>query len=209
MRQIIHRSFTGYTPLAVSTLRWASNSEADIMHRLEIMAIGVLFILATLVSASEAQAGMCRMTGCELGYIFLPTVYASPTYLLGNHKCSFSGDLHTFVEDPLPMVNQIVTMKASRKGLFTEQEIEASLDEFQPPYVDTFESNGECVAKWKEPGDGSFLVAGDKVRILGYRTFVGHHTRPGPRLVEGLEPKPITFPWQLMFILVKPENARK
>lgn len=161
-------------------------------------------ILALSLLSTSASAEYCNMLGCGVGYIFLPVDRGNGQGEMGEHHCTPAPDVITFKETDLPRVNQIVTLKAGQRRLFSEDEIAAQIDGFKTPYFERVNSAQFCAMKWKEPDNDlsnmGTLLAGDKFRILGYRTFVAHQTGNFP---PG-SPRYQTQPEQLLFVLVDP-----
>jgi hypothetical protein len=166
----------------------------------------LILLLGAYPSVSSAVES-CSRNGClGPGYIFVPDPIGLKSFILGGHLvCADPEDMQTFPKPGLPLVNEVVTLKASARRFFDESDIEANIEAFQPPHVvDPGVKPGEdCHAVWHEPDAQEQLEAGMKVRILGYRTFVSHLTRVwGP---SSYIPRPYTkaLPQQLMFALVE------
>jgi len=176
-----------------------------IKNRLGIVLFVSLAAICFLLVHGEARAERCEMVGCPgIYYIFLPDEGHGPIiFQSGRQRCTPAEDVQTFVEPGLPAVNAIATLKQDNRGLYSEVGIEGQIDQFQPPSVDP-ESNSRtgCVVRWSEPEypEGS-PESGTKLRILGYRTFLGHRTVTWPATAQGPS-ETRTNPQQLLFALV-------
>ena len=116
-------------------------------------------------------------------YVFIPNPFPGG-YIFGTQRCKGPVDSQTFIGADLPNANEIVALKADR-GTCREQDIDRERDQFQPPFVDVAKAVEGCQVEWHEP-NAQVLQAGSKLRILGYRTFVGHHSDRVPRGGVGL-----------------------
>jgi hypothetical protein len=177
------------------------------MNGSKTIALAALAV-ASLLPAVGVRAESCGPAGCaRVGYIFLPDTRLRPadapaSFEIGGRQCAPPEGVQTFDVPGLPPVNEIAMLKADRKPLLTEPEIEGEVDAFQPPHLDPAKGVAGCAAEWHEPDGDTVLQKGAKVRILGYRTFVGHATVMRP--VAELVPQAHTdsYPQQLLFALV-------
>jgi hypothetical protein len=141
-------------------------------------------------------------------YVFIPNPFPGG-YIFGTQRCKGPVDSQTFIGADLPNANEIVALKADR-GTCREQDIDRERDQFQPPFVDVAKAVEGCQVEWHEP-NAQVLQAGSKLRILGYRTFVGHHSQlwPAvnlPNLNYKVAAEVKTNPQQLLFALVAVES---
>ncbi len=168
-------------------------------------AAGALLLLSALLAPQAARAEPCRMMGCsnQLFYIFLPdanlTPAASPAVAMTGQGCNASAVSQTFERRGLPAVNEVATLKADGRWVYTEEQIEAEIDAFQPPGFDRATSG--CAIAWAAPDGSGSLDTGTKLQIVGYRTFVGHSKiefrKPGGDLQQMT-----SYPQQLLFAMV-------
>jgi len=156
------------------------------MPRLTRPAGPIVLAAALLCHASSAQAEDCDVVGCpDPGYVYIPMVTQNTIYQVlsqsGFKICQKPDDGQTFTIDGLPAVNDTVIIMAAQKGLYTEDALLPELDQFHPPAPpDPVRPGSDCKAAFHEPMDGNILRRGDRVRILGYRTFVNHYVLKYP-----------------------------
>jgi hypothetical protein len=167
--------------------------------------IVVAISMAVFLSCSlvPAFAEYCSMIGCrgEVGYVFLPGdpyVVKNKHFFRNRQECALPKGDNPFGTVDLPEVNATVSV-ARLSNLLTDQDIEKNLGAFGSDDMEPTGNGAECRVTWKEPELGNLLDAGIKVRILGYRTFVGHRTVTG-------DVRTVTFDTQLLFALVIVEN---
>jgi hypothetical protein len=87
----------------------------------------VCLLLGAIPSVSMA-AESCRRGGCiGPGYIFVPDPVGIKGFILVPNRCADPIDAQTFPNVGLPQVNDVVTLKASARNFFHEDEIEANL----------------------------------------------------------------------------------
>ena len=152
-----------------------------------------------MLSCAPALAERCSMVGCggQVFYLFLPDTQLTggDKMRFGGHgqSCTAEGD-QTFTQPGLPAVNAVAQMRADLRVLLSQQVVEANIDAFRPPRLD--DESPTCKVVWSEPGNlGVTLDAGEKVRILGYRTFVQNYERAGRKGTR-------VFQRQVLFALV-------
>jgi hypothetical protein len=157
----------------------------------------------SLAAASHAES--CGMNGCYVpGYIFLP----DPNFelkrpipnTLNGMPCASAEDAQTFAKPGLPLVNETVTIKARDKHIFFEPLDVNERAVFAPVEPHFAADKRSCSADWREP-EGWRIEPGTRVRILGYRTFVGQRTRTGTDPKTG-RPYTLKTPHQILFAFV-------
>jgi hypothetical protein len=128
------------------------------------------------LSASAADAEYCSMMGCrgDIGYVFLPAdgrYYGKFKY--GDYECSLPDDYDPFGGNRLPAVSSVVSIK-SFTSFYDETELTRKIDQFRPLDVEKIVPGKKCAASWAQPDGGMQINSSTQVRILGYRTFIGH-----------------------------------
>jgi hypothetical protein len=177
---------------------------------MKILLFAVLLCSALAIGRTNAKAEDCKSNGCQgiVGYVFLPLrgfeLKGPAIFSLGAHvSCEPEADSDPFGGTRLPVINSIQSIQ-NATVLFTEQEIQETLDKFRPEYAERTNSGSSCRVIWKQPGPdaeigdisiGIGLGKGATVRMLGYRTFVGHYSVKGTA-------QTVTFPQQLLFAMV-------
>jgi len=167
--------------------------------RAAIFAALILSILS--LTGKNVSAEDCAALGCSgtVAYVFLPQrAFEMPkpsTFSLGAGTECVPGNDNPFGGTRLPAINTVQTIRNPTR-LVDERDIQEHLDEFQPERAERTSPNS-CRVVWSQPEEGNGLGAGAGagVRILGYRTFVGHQT------VKGTV-RTVTFPQQLLFAMV-------
>ncbi len=159
-----------------------------------------------VLTAAGARADPCRLVGCanQVFYIFLPDANLMPeTHSVsdasGKH-CKSPDNSQTFEHRGLPGVGEVATLRADSRWVYTEAQIEEEIELFQPLGADRG-STEDCSILWKAPDGGGSLDPGMKLRVLGYRTFVGRHTVESGSALGGLN-QATTYPEQLLFAMV-------
>jgi hypothetical protein len=157
----------------------------------------VVFLTIPLVPASAED---CDMIGCqgEVGYIFLHTRSfgtAKPMrFHLDRKNSCVATDNGPFDSRDLPLVNSSATIRRYTM-LVDETVIHDLADKFQPDRAERIGSSNQCRVVFKEPERGNGLRVGNKVQILGYRTFVSHY-----EIGQGTNTRQVSQ--QLLFALV-------
>ena len=127
-----------------------------------IRAIAVTTALSLgTVGSHSAQAEYCWMVGCVglIGYIYLPVRDTYPGDVV--MSCS------PFGSKGLPDVNSVVAIDAGMTFVYAVRQIESEIKNF--PRVSPSSTMAECQGK---PAPlGMELRQGERVKILGYRTF--------------------------------------
>jgi len=165
--------------------------------RAAIFAALILSILS--LTGKNVSAEDCAALGCSgtVAYVFLPQrAFEMPkpsTFSLGAGTECVPGNDNPFGGTRLPAINTVQTIRNPTR-LVDERDIQEHLDEFQPERAERTSPNS-CRVVWSQPEEGNGLGAGAGVRILGYRTFVGHQT------VKGTV-RTVTFSQQLLFAMV-------
>ncbi len=166
----------------------------------------VLLLSCTIVPLQTARGELCRMIGCsnQLFYIFLPDANLTPganaTFNMTGQGCKAPEESQTFERKGLPAVNEVATLKAEGRWVYTEEQIEEEIDSFQPPGFDSA-SAGNCAISWEAPDGSGSLDMGMKLQILGYRTFVGHSKVEFRKIGKDLQ-QTTSYPEQLLFAMV-------
>ncbi len=170
------------------------------------IALARVVLLSLAIPIAGASAEPCRMVGCanQVFYIFMPDANLTPETdaafnFMGTH-CKSPDSSQTFVRKGLPAVNEVATLKAEGRWVYTQQQLEAEIDLFQPLGADR-SSTEDCAIIWKAPDGGGSLDPGMKLRVLGYRTFVGHR-RLESSGAPGALYQAATYPEQLLFAMV-------
>ncbi len=163
-----------------------------------------MLMLSLFVLNTDATAEPCRMIGCgnQVFYVFLPdamlTSNADATIPTSGKLCK-ADDTQTFARKGLPAVNEVATLKANGRWVYTEQQIEEEADLFQPSGSGQ-SAVADCASSWEAPDGGGSLDAGMKLQVLGYRTFIGHR-KTELRETRALS-QPTSYPEQLLFAMV-------
>ena len=163
-------------------------------------AIAAVVILFTglLMNARGAVAEPCSMIGCkgQVGYVFLPAPVCCntkpPRFFLSGQQCLPPRDDNPFGGDTLPAVNAVVAIRVPTR-LLLQQDIEKNLPAFHPEQMER--TGASCAVTWAQPELGNGLDQGNKVTILGYRSFVGQHTIYG-------KVRTTTYDEQLLFAMI-------
>jgi hypothetical protein len=151
------------------------------------------------IAGKSATAEDCESVGCKgsVAYIFLPLrgfeMPKPSTFSLSAGVECVRGNDNPFGGTGLPAINAIQTIHNPTR-LIDELDVQRHLDEFQPEHAEKTSPNS-CHVVWNQPDEGNGLGVGAAVRILGYRTFVGHY------VVKGTG-RAATFPQQLLFAMV-------
>lgn len=173
--------------------------------RISFTAARVL-LLSFFIPVAGANAEPCRMIGCgnQVFYIFLPDANLAPsdnaTFHNSGKLCKGPDDSQTFERKGLPAVNEVASLRAKGRWVYTQQQIEEEADLFQPLGFGQSPS-ADCSISWEAPDGGGSLDPGMKLQVLGYRTFVGHRkvdTGNAHSELNGAR----SYPEQLLFAMV-------
>ena len=160
--------------------------------------------LATPIAGASAEP--CRLVGCanQVFYIFMPDANLVPetdaAFTMAGPHCKSPDSSQTFLRKGLPAVNEVATLKAVGRWVYTQQQLEEEIDLFQPLGADR-SSTEDCAIIWKAPDGGGSLDPGMKLRVLGYRTFVSHRKTESSGAPGELY-QTATYPEQLLFAMV-------
>jgi hypothetical protein len=125
--------------------------------------------LSTVVGGPPAaHAENCWMVGCTglMGYVYIPH--------LGPYEgsCEDTAQFNPFGDKDIPDVNTIVTNQIGGTGVYAAAQIESEIKDF--PRISVTVVDGKCKSELiaaKPAPLGMSMAKGERVRILGYRTF--------------------------------------
>ena len=165
-----------------------------------------MVLLSSVIPIASPSAEPCRLVGCanQVFYIFMPDANLTPetdaASNLADTHCKSPDSSQTFLRKGLPAVNEVATLKAEGRWVYTQQQLEEEIDLFQPLGADR-SSTEDCSIIWKAPDGGGSLDPGMRLRVLGYRTFVSHRKMESNGAPGELY-QTTTYPEQLLFAMV-------
>lgn len=182
---LISRHLRSICRCFLSRIAGSSTYVDNVLIRVLVCHTLIVPLLMGLMSAPRANAEDCSIIGCagEVGYVYLPGAIfnGNPVvYHLGGRVCPAVQDISPFGTTSLPAVNSISSISGNPRGLYTEPEIEQSIEAFRAGIPLPDKGDHACKAGWSEPRNvGMIIRAGVGVRILGYRTFTQRRTVTG------------------------------
>ena len=152
-----------------------------------ILGLAIAGILSFLFHASRVEAENCWMVGCggRVGYVFMPDdlypLAGGIHYQMYRRECTPPPNGNPFGDNNFPDINSVQAIVIDNTSLLEEGDIISHLGSFPPVSIVRDDDSGQCQAVRKLPRDvgGSAMMAGARVKVLGYRTFVSQRSETG------------------------------